>query len=134
MNLLSASKRGAVLNADPFDTIIGVYWVNGGSQRFPLSNRTTFPVPAGLPDLHQFARAEARHYYLNGTPDSELEGVKFQLTGGLYDTPSGLTCYVTHPKVDYSSGGTLRPRMKESPLYRSVLVSINSHLAARARN
>ena len=75
-------------------------------------------VPAGLPDLHQFARQEARHYYLNGTPETELDGVKFQLGGGLYDAPSGVTCYVTYPKADYASGGTLRPRMSQSALYR----------------
>ena len=45
MNLLAASKRGALPNADPFDVVI---------------------VPAGLPDLHAFSRGEARHYYLNG--------------------------------------------------------------------
>ena len=71
-----------------------------------------------FPDLHQFARQEARHYFLNGTPETELDGVKFQLSGGLYDAPSGVTCYVTYPKADYAAGGTLRPRMSQSALYR----------------
>lgn len=96
-NLLAASKRGSLVNADPYDTII---------------------VPAGLPDLHSFARQEARHFHLNGTPESELEGVKFSLDGGLYDAPTGLSVYVSHPKPSYASGGTLRPRMTETAMYR----------------
>ena len=84
----------------------------------------TIIVPAGLPDLHAFSRGEARHYYLNGTPDSALDGVKFELGGSLYDAPSGLSCFVTHPKPSYASGGTLRPRMSESPLYRKRTVAL----------
>ena len=56
--------------------------------------------------------------FQNGTPETELDGVKFQLGGGLYDAPSGVTCYVTYPKADYAGGGTLRPRMSENALYR----------------
>lgn len=77
-----------------------------------------------FPDLHQFARQEARHYYLNGTPETELDGVKFQLGGGLYDAPSGVTCYVTYPKADYGGGGTLRPRMSENALYRKRTIGM----------
>lgn len=73
--------------------------------------RNSPPQPAGLPDLHSFTRQEARHFHLNGTPESELEGVKFSLDGGLYDAPTGLSVYVSHPKPSYAAGGTLRPRM-----------------------
>ena len=85
--------------------------------------RTAFPIHQ-LPDLHAFSRGEARHYYLNGTPDSALDGVKFELGGSLYDAPSGLSCFVTYPKPSYASGGTLRPRMSESPLYRKRTVAL----------
>ncbi len=79
---------------------------------------------AGLPDLHKFSKQEARHFFLNGTPETTLDGVKFELGGGLYDTPSGLSCYVHYPKQSFSKGGTLRPRMTESPMYRRRTVAM----------
>ena len=86
--------------------------------------RNSPPQPAGLPDLHSFTRQEARHFHLNGTPESELEGVKFSLDGGLYDAPTGLSVYVSHPKPSYAAGGTLRPRMTETAMYRKRTVAM----------
>ena len=102
-NLLAACKRGALPTSDPFDTII---------------------IPASLPDLHSFARQEARHFMLNGTSQSELEGVKFDLQGGLYDAPTGLSVFVTHAKPDYIHGGTLRPRMKAGGIFRERTIGL----------
>ena len=81
-------------------------------------------VPSGLPDLHQFSRQEARHFMLNGTPDTELDGVQFKLEGGLYDAPSGISIYQTYPKPNYVSGGTLRPRMGKTSLWRDRIIAM----------
>ena len=69
--------------------------------------------------MHKFSKQENRHFFLNGTPDSTLDGVKFDLGGGLHDTPTGLSCYVHYPKANYAQGGTLRPRATESPMVRN---------------
>jgi len=61
---------------------------------------------------------------LNGTSQSELEGVKFDLQGGLYDAPTGLSVFVTHAKPNYVQGGTLRPRMQKNALYRERTIAM----------
>lgn len=61
---------------------------------------------------------------LNGTSQSELEGVKFDLQGGLYDAPTGLSVFVTHAKANYVQGGTLRPRMQKNALYRERTIAM----------
>lgn len=81
-------------------------------------------VPSGLPDLHQYSRQEARHFMLNGTPETELEGVQFKLDGGLYDAPSGISIFQTYPKPNYVSGGTLRPRMGKTGLWRDRTIAM----------
>jgi hypothetical protein len=81
-------------------------------------------VPSGLPDLHQFSRQESRHFMLNGTPDTDLEGVQFKLDGGLYDAPSGISIFQTYPKPNYVSGGTLRPRMGKTGLWRDRTIAM----------
>lgn len=61
---------------------------------------------------------------LNGTPDTELDGVQFKLEGGLYDAPSGISIYQTYPKPNYVSGGTLRPRMGKTSLWRDRIIAM----------
>lgn len=104
VNVLAACKRGALPTADlPFDTLI---------------------VPGALPDIYNNARPEGRHFYLNGTAASQLEPIRFDLNGGMFDAPTGLNIFATHAKPSYVSGGTLRPRMTENALYRRRTIAL----------
>lgn len=93
------------MNADPYGTkqslpnspSLWKFYVSLGLLTFFPAD--TIIVPAGLPDMHKFSKQENRHFFLNGTPDSALDGVQFGLGGGLHDTPTGLSCYVHYPKA-----------------------------------
>lgn len=82
-NLMAAAKRAAVMQSDPFTTMI---------------------VPSGLMDLQRYAKAENVFYYLSGQAKDRMEPVRFGLDGGLHDPATNLNIFVHYPKADYQSG------------------------------
>ena len=101
-NLLSAAKRAATMQSDPFTTMI---------------------VPSGLMELQRYAKAENVYYYLSGQSKDRMEPVKFGLDGGLHDPATNLNIFVHYPKVDYSSG-TAYGKATNGNLFETVTIKV----------
>ena len=101
-NLLSAAKRAATMQSDPFTTMI---------------------VPSGLMELQRYAKAENVYYYLSGQAKDKMEPVKFGLDGGLHDPATNLNIFVHYPKVDYSSG-TAYGKTSSGGLFEKVTIKV----------
>jgi hypothetical protein len=101
-NLLSAAKRAATMQSDPFTTMI---------------------VPSGLMELQRYAKAENVYYYLSGQAKDKMEPVKFGLDGGLHDPATNLNIFVHYPRVDYSSG-TAYGKASNGDLFEKVKIKV----------
>jgi len=101
-NLLSAAKRAATMQSDPFTTMI---------------------VPSGLMELQRYAKAENVYYYLSGQAKDKMEPVKFGLDGGLHDPATNLNIFVHYPRVDYSSG-TAYGKASNGGLFEKVTIKV----------
>jgi hypothetical protein len=101
-NLLSAAKRAATMQSDPFTTMI---------------------IPSGLMELQRYTKAENVYYYLSGQSKDRMEPVKFGLDGGLHDPATNLNIFVHYPKVDYSSG-TAYGKARNGNLFETVTIKV----------